>query len=110
MSTEALSQKFAAMGDSTRLAILTRLLEGPANVGELRRPFAISAPAISRHLKILESAGLIQRVRDRQQWICSIRSEGFEEASTWIEQYRQYWNDQFDVLDRQLKDRGSSNE
>ena len=107
MATNTLSQTFAALGDSTRLAILDRLIEGPASVGELSRPFSISAPAISRHLKILETAGLIQRVRERQHWMCSIRSEGFAEASLWIEQYRRYWNHQFDTLDRQLKKRGA---
>ena len=110
MTTTALSQTFAALGDVTRLAILVRLLDGPASVGELSRPFSISAPAISRHLKILETAGLIQRVHDRQHWICSIRREGFEEASAWIEQYRQSWDQQFDALDRQLKEREADNE
>jgi DNA-binding transcriptional ArsR family regulator len=110
MTTTTLSQTFTALGDVTRMAILARLLEGPASVGELSRPFSISAPAISRHLKILETAGLIQRVRDHQHWICSIRREGFEEASTWIEQYRQSWDQQFDVLDRRLKEREADNE
>lgn len=108
MTIATLSQTFAALGDPTRLSILTQLLEGPASVGELNQPFSISPPAISRHLKILETAGLIQRERDRQHWICSIRSEGFEEASTCIEQYRQYWNQQFDALDRELKKRKKS--
>ncbi|MEM7127762.1 MAG: metalloregulator ArsR/SmtB family transcription factor [Chloroflexota bacterium] len=110
MSANTLPQTFAALGDSTRLAILERLLQGPANVGELNRPFSISPPAISRHLKILENAGLIERVRNQQQWICSIRSEGFEDASVWIEQYRQMWNQQFDALDEQLKQRTKQSE
>ena len=103
MITQTLSHTFAALGDPTRMAILTRLREGPATVGELRKPFTISAPAISRHLKILETAGLIQRVRDRQHLICSLRHEGFTEASDWIEQVRQSWEEQFDKLDEQLK-------
>jgi DNA-binding transcriptional ArsR family regulator len=110
MTATTLSQTFTALGDVTRLAILARLLEGPATVGELSRPFSISAPAISRHLKILEVAGLIQRVRDQQHWICSIRRDGFEEASAWIEQYRQSWDQQFDALDHQLKAREADHE
>jgi DNA-binding transcriptional ArsR family regulator len=110
MTTTTLSQTFTALGDVTRMEIFVRLLDGPASVGELSRPFSISAPAISRHLKILETAGLIQRVHDRQHWICSLRREGFEEASAWIEQYRQSWDQQFDALDRQLKEREADNE
>ncbi|MBV7338152.1 metalloregulator ArsR/SmtB family transcription factor [Chloroflexi bacterium TSY] len=110
MSTARLCETFSALSDTTRLTILSQLLEGPANVGELSRPFSISPPAISRHLKVLESAGLIQRVRNRQQWICSIRPEGFVEASRWIEQYRQSWSQQFDALDRQLQARELDND
>ncbi len=100
-----LSQTFAALGDPTRIEILRRLLDGPANVGELSQPFSMTASAISRHLKILETAGLIERVRDRQYWICSIRYEGFKEASDWLDQYRQSWEQQFEALDRELEKR-----
>lgn len=79
------------------------------NVNQLRQPFAISAPAISRHLKVLESAGLIIHRQERQQRIYSLHEDGFEAAFEWLEQYRRYWEQQFDKLDAVLKERDRDN-
>lgn len=101
---DALSATFTALADPTRRAILSRLAMGPANVTELSLPFSISQPAISKHLKILERAGLIKRGREAQSRPCSIDAMPIKDVATWAEGYRQYWTDSFDRLDTYLQD------
>lgn len=84
-----LSQTFTALGDPTRRAILHHLQSGPLAVGALSRPFALSAPAITRHIKVLERAGLISRTKDRQRRICTLRQDRLAEATEWLEQMQQ---------------------
>ena len=100
---DMLSQTFSALADPTRRAILARLATGAATVGELAEPFDMSLPAVSRHLKVLTDAGLIERSTEAQWRRCSLRGEGFRAASDWIEFYRRYWEQQFDRLDVFLK-------
>lgn len=99
----SLSSTFAALGDPTRLAILERLAEGDATVTELAEPFSMSMPAISRHLKVLERAGLITRGRAAQSRPSSLRVEALEEATAWIQTRRALWEGRLDRLDRHLK-------
>ena len=101
---DALSATFTALADPTRRAILSRLAMGPANVTELALPFSISQPAISKHLKILERAGLVKRSREAQSRPCSIDAMPIRDVATWAEGYRQYWTDSFDRLDTYLQD------
>jgi DNA-binding transcriptional ArsR family regulator len=96
---DALSQTFSALADPTRRAILARLASGAATVGELAEPFEMSLPAVSRHLKVLTSAGLIERSTEAQWRRCTLRGEGMRAAADWIEFYRQFWEQQFDRLD-----------
>jgi DNA-binding transcriptional ArsR family regulator len=96
---DALSQTFSALADPTRRAILARLATGAATVGELAEPFDMSLPAVSRHLKVLTEAGLIERSTEAQWRRCTLRSEGMREAADWIEFYRRFWEQQFDRLD-----------
>lgn len=103
MAADRLSIIFAALADPTRRAILARLADGDATVMELAEPFAISLPAISRHLKVLEHAGLISRSRNAQWRSSSLRTEPLQEATAWMEQYRQFWDDSLDRLDAHLK-------
>ncbi|HJQ02335.1 MAG TPA: metalloregulator ArsR/SmtB family transcription factor [Jatrophihabitans sp.] len=103
MATDRLSEIFAALADPTRRAILARLSESDATVNELAQPFAISLPAISRHLKVLENAGLITRSRSAQWRSSSLRAEPLREATAWMERYRQFWDASFDRLDAHLK-------
>ena len=98
MCMDALSTAFAALADPTRRAILARLAQGEARVGELGRPFRISAPAISRHLRVLETAGLIERQIDAQWRVCRLRGPGLRAAHDWIGQYRQFWEASLDRL------------
>lgn len=100
---ELLDTAYAALSDPTRRAILARLALGEATVGELGAPFAISAPAISRHLKVLEEAKLIARTRHGQQLVCRLNPEGLKTAQEWLEHYRQFWSGMFDRLDSHLK-------
>lgn len=95
---------FAALADPTRRAILARLREGEASVTELTEPFDISQPAVSRHLKVLERAGLVSRGRDGQKRPCRLRLEPLEEASYWLERYRTLWEENFRRLDAVLED------
>ena len=90
---------FAALADPTRRAILARLATGAATVGELAEPFDMSLPAVSRHLKVLTEAGLIERSTEAQWRRCTLRGEGMREAADWIEFYRRFWEQQFDQLD-----------
>jgi DNA-binding transcriptional ArsR family regulator len=98
-SPEALSATFAALADPTRRAILARLSEGEATVNELATPFAISLPAISRHLKVLEAAGLISRGRDAQWRPCRLEAGPLQAADGWIARYRRFWEGGFDRMD-----------
>ena len=92
---------FGALADPTRLAIMERLLsEGERSAGEIAKPFAMSKPAISKHLKVLEDAGLIERRVDRQWRICRIRPEGIKTIDDWIGRYRTFWDTSFDRLER----------
>ncbi|MEQ8665034.1 MAG: metalloregulator ArsR/SmtB family transcription factor [Rhodospirillales bacterium] len=102
MPDDQLNQTFAALADPTRRAILARLAAGEASVNELAEPFNISLPAISRHLKVLERAGLISRGRNAQWRPCRLEAEPLREAAGWIEAYRQFWNRSFDRLDDYL--------
>ncbi len=96
---DRLSDTFAALANSTRRAILARLAEGEANVNELADPFDLSLPAVSKHLKVLERAGLIRRGRRAQYRPCSIDAAPLQEISAWTDQYRPVWEARFDRLD-----------
>ena len=98
-----LIETFAALGDPTRLAILERLAEGDATVKELAEPFSVSLPAISRHLKVLERAGLITRGRAAQSRPSSLRVEALQEATMWMTARREIWEGRMDRLDRHLQ-------
>lgn len=99
---DQLSVTFAALADPTRRAILARLLEGEASVKELAAPFEISAPAITRHLKVLEGAGLISRSRTAQWRPARLEAEPLKAAAGWVEQYRRHWEARLDQLDAYL--------
>ncbi len=99
-----LDATFAALADPTRRAILTRLASGEASVTELAKPFSMSQPAISKHLKVLERAGLISRGRDRQRRPRRLEAQPLAEATEWLERYRQYWEGSFELLDELLED------
>jgi DNA-binding transcriptional ArsR family regulator len=103
VATDRLSVIFAALADPTRRAILARLAEGEATVSELAEPFAISLPAISRHLKVLEHAGLISRKRSAQWLSNRLEVEPLREATEWMERYRRHWDANFRRLDAHLK-------
>lgn len=103
MQSAHLSQVFSALADPTRRAILARLSEGEAPVKDLAEPFALSGPAITKHLKVLERAGLISRSREGQQRPCRLEPRALEPAADWIEQYRAMWEERFDRLDAYLK-------
>ncbi len=102
MSSDQLSVTFAALADPTRRAILAHLAKGEASVTELAKPFEMSLPAISKHLKVLERAGLITRGREAQWRPCQIKAEPLKDAADWIEQYRQFWEESLDRLDDYL--------
>lgn len=95
---DRLTGTFAALADPTRRAIVARLAKGEATVGALARPFDISLPAVSRHLKVLEGAGLIEREVDAQWRVCRLRSEALRQAHGWLERYRAYWEESLDRL------------
>ena len=97
-----LDATFAALADPTRRAILTRLASGEATVTELAAPFAMSQPAISKHLKVLERAGLISRGREAQRRPCRIEAQPLAEANVWLENYRRFWEKSFERLDQLL--------
>src|ERR687896_1162022 len=103
MADDQLSQTFAALADPTRRAILARLADGEATVNQLAEPFAISLQAISKHLKVLERAGLITRGREAQWRPCRLETAPLEIASEWIERYREIWRDRFDRLDQEIQ-------
>jgi len=101
-ASDRLDATFAALADPTRRAILARLALGEASVTELAEPFAMSQPAISKHLKVLERAGLISRGRDAQRRLSRIEAKPLEEANGWLEGYRQFWETRFQHLDALL--------
>jgi DNA-binding transcriptional ArsR family regulator len=98
-----LDQTFAALADPTRRAILARLASGEASVNELAEPFAISLPAVSRHLKVLERASLIERRRDGQHRLCRLNSAPLSAAADWLEFYRRFWSESLDRLAEHLR-------
>ncbi len=102
---DTLSHTFAALADPTRRAMLARLSKGEANVSDLARPFMhdMSLPAITKHLKVLERAGLITKTREAQWRPCKLNREGFKDVANWMEQYRAFWEESFDRLDAYLK-------
>lgn len=104
MSVDQLSSTFAALADPTRRAILARLATGEATVTELAEPFTVSLPAVSKHLKVLERAGLIARTRTAQWRPCRLEAQPLEDVSHWLERYRQFWEGSFDRLDDHLRD------
>ena len=108
MKPDPISAAFSALADPMRRDILAKLATGPTTVGELAEPFDVSAPAISRHLKVLETAGLIERKVEAQWRLCSINPEGLKPASDWIEPYRRFWEDRFDALDNYLQTTAST--
>ena len=99
---QRLNAAFAALADPTRRAILARLAQGEASVMELARPFKMSQPAISKHLKVLEGAGLISRRRDRQRRPCRLEGKALAEATRYLESYRQFYEGRFQLIDRLL--------
>jgi DNA-binding transcriptional ArsR family regulator len=104
MTPDRLDATFSALADPTRRAILTRLVKGDASVMELAEPFAMSQPAISKHLKVLERAGLISRGRDAQRRPCRLEASPLRDVNEWIERYREFWEASFDALDGVLED------
>lgn len=100
----ALDTTFAALADPTRRAIIARLAKGPASVGELAQPFAMSQPAISRHLKVLENAGLISGGKDAQRRPRKLEAQPLAEAAAFLEAYRAFWENRFTELDQVLED------
>jgi len=104
VSADALSTTFAAIADPTRRAILTRLARGNATVLELAEPFDLSLPAISKHLKVLERAGLVTRGREAQWRPCQLRARPLREAADWIEAYRELWEQRFDRMAEYLEE------
>ena len=102
--SQQLDATFAALSDPTRRAILARLTHGEASVNELAAPFAISLPAISKHLKVLERAGLVTRGQQAQWRPCRLEAAPLGNVATWLETYRRFWEEQFDKLDDYLSE------
>lgn len=102
---DRLSQTFSALADPTRRAMLARLSMGEANVSDLARPFLdeMSLPAVTKHLQVLEKAGLITKTRKAQWRTCQIKGDGLKDAADWMQQYRVFWEESFDRLDAYLK-------
>ena len=103
MTADQMTTTFAALADPTRRAILSRLAKGEATVNELAQPFPISVQAVSKHLKVLEHAGLISRGRSAQLRPSRLQAAPLEEAVDWLEQYRRFWQGSFDRLDERLR-------
>jgi|SRR5580658_7084346 DNA-binding transcriptional ArsR family regulator len=104
MTSDQLSLTFAALADPTRRSILERLASGETSVTELARPFNISLPAVSKHLKVLGRAGLIARTRDAQVRPCHLTAEPLKDAADWVGHYRRFWEQSFDRLDDYLRE------
>ena len=102
---DALSQTFSALADPTRRAILAQLSKGEANVSDLAQPYLknMSLPAVTKHLKVLEKAGLITKSREAQWRPCKLNGEGLKDVAEWMEEYRMFWEESFDRLDAYLK-------
>jgi DNA-binding transcriptional ArsR family regulator len=103
MSTDHLSATFAALADPTRRAILARLASGEASVAELAKPFEMSAPAVTKHLKVLQRAGLITQGRQAQWRPCRLDAKPLHDVADWVEQYRRFWEQSLDRLDEYLQ-------
>ncbi|MGH2736680.1 MAG: ArsR/SmtB family transcription factor [Actinomycetota bacterium] len=103
-TTEVLDARFGALADPTRRAILARLAKGEATVTQLAAPFTMSQPAITKHLKVLERAGLISRGRDAQRRPCRLRPEAIKDVAEWAEGYRKFWEESYDRLDEYLEE------
>jgi DNA-binding transcriptional ArsR family regulator len=110
MAVDRLSATFAALADPTRRAILARLANGETSVSELAKPFDMSLPAVSKHLKVLERAGLIARGREAQWRPCRLQATPLRDAAHWIEDYRQHWEQNLDRLDAYLRQLHSTDE
>jgi DNA-binding transcriptional ArsR family regulator len=104
MATDRLSSTFAALADPTRRAILAKLASGEASVNEIARPFKMSLPAVSKHLKVLSKAGLVKRSRTAQWRPVALQAAPLKEALDWIDRYRDFWEQSFDRLDEYLKE------
>jgi len=104
MSPDALNETFAALADPTRRAILARLASGEASVTELAEPFEMSMPAVSKHLKVLERAGLISRGREAQWRPCRLDAGPLKDVASWVERYRRFWEQSFDRLEDYLRE------
>jgi len=104
MSPDRLSATFAALADPTRRAILARLASGETTVSELARPFEMSLPAVTKHLKVLQRAGLISQGRQAQWRPCKLEAEPLQDVSNWVEQYRQFWEQRLDRLEEYLRE------
>ncbi|MEZ5993204.1 MAG: metalloregulator ArsR/SmtB family transcription factor [Planctomycetota bacterium] len=104
MLEEQLDSVFAALADPTRRAILSRLAKGERSVTELAEPFDMSMPAVSKHLKVLERAGLIERGREAQYRPCKLNAEPLKDVAGWVERYRRHWEESFDRLDDYLSE------
>ena len=104
MSADQLDLTFAALADPTRRAILARLAGGPASVTELAAPFKMTLPAVSKHLKVLERAGLIGRGRDAQWRPCSLNAAPLKDVADWVGSYRRFWDESFDRLEEYLRE------
>ena len=104
MQPDALSATFHALADPTRRAILARLTQGETSVTDLAQPFAMSLPAVSKHLKVLERAGLVSRGREAQWRPCKLDAEPMREAFGWLDHYRRFWGESLDRLDDYLKE------
>ena len=104
MTADHLSATFSALADPTRRAILARLASGETSVTELAEPFEMSLPAVSKHLKVLERAGLIARGREAQWRPCRLKAGPMKDAAAWIDDYRRFWAESFDRLDDYLKE------
>jgi DNA-binding transcriptional ArsR family regulator len=107
--SEPLDTTFAALADGTRRAILARLALGETSVTELARPFTMSLPAVSKHLSVLENAGLLTREKDGRVHRCQIEAAPMKAAAEWIARYRQFWEERLDALDRYLKESEAKN-
>jgi DNA-binding transcriptional ArsR family regulator len=103
-ATDRLDRTFAALADPTRRAIVTRLMAGEASVTELAAPFRMSLPAISKHLKVLERAGLVVRGRDRQRRPARLEAAPLRDVAEWTERYRRFWEESYDRLDEYLEE------
>lgn len=101
---DQLSKTFAALADPTRRAILGRLTRGETSVSELAKPFKMTMPAISKHLKVLERAGLVERGREAQWRPCRLKAKPLREVADWVEQYRQFWETRLDRLEEYLQE------